>query len=340
MKICFQAHRYSDTDYINGSLVPWVDALAQKVDEVHVMTLDPHAIEPTRPNIYLAGYHRGYNRTHTLTKFFINGLRVRRKVDCFFVWQGGHYAGLVKLFGKPSFQWKSHQRVEWYQNFYSRYCNAVTFTASPKSYPGGGRVIAIGHGVDTDHFRPLGLERDIDFLILSRITRTKNIHMAISALAKCEGEYNMAVVGPTLTPQDKEYELELMEMKHRLRVNVKFYGPVIRQFVPKWLNRAKVFMNLAQVSALDRGVLEAMSCGTPILTVNECTKEVLGDVLSLLCESKYEVGAIADEMDHWMLAYQQSREKVGEKLREIVLRHHALSTLWDRILPYMKEVVK
>lgn len=267
LRVGFICHRYHDKDIINGSLVGWVDELAKRVKEVYLLTLDRPKQLPTRSNIYmnLMG-SRSTNKIKTALRF----IRITRStpVDCFFIWQGGHYPALLKLTGKPVFQWKAHPRVEWWQDLYSRYCNNITFTSTPYSYPGGGRVEVVGHGVDCEHFRPMNVQKTWDYLMVGRVSRSKKIEKA----AKLVGDKTLVCVGPCLTKDDYKYKVELYEVFAGKRIM--FLGSVTRDRMPLIYNRAKVLLNFS-VTALDRSVLEAMACGVTVHTTNKCAQYAL-----------------------------------------------------------------
>jgi glycosyltransferase involved in cell wall biosynthesis len=303
VKLCFICRKYDIDDPVNGSLITWIDELAKRIEKVYVLTLEPAETEPTRPNIELVSNSRGKNRVHTLVRFYASVLGVRaRGVDGWFVWQGGPYPILLKAVGKPVFQWKAHPRVEWWQEVCSRWCSSVTFTSTPFSYPGGGRVEVIGHGVDTELFKPDGSEKYWDYIMVGRICRSKGIEEGIE-YAHGKGLF---VIGPVLSKEDWKYYREL-------RRNTSFRdvmfrpGGVNQRVLAGYLNSSRTLLNFSQ-TALDRCVLEAMACGLEIESTN--------------------INA------NWVLATRKGRTS-----RETVVEDHDVRTVWDRILPVIKEVV-
>ncbi len=346
MRIGFQTHRYDPNDYINGCLVYWIDELAKHVDEVHVMTLDKPAIAPTRPNIFLAGHHRGRTRLHTVGRFYHNALRLASKVDCFFIWQGGHYPGLLRpvkfLTGKPQFQWKANARAEWRQKLYGRWCSDITFTSSKSSYPGGGHVEVVGQAIDTEHFRPdFGCEKEYDFVTVGRINGTKRFQHMIGALALCKEwygkDYSLAIVGPMLNEKDRHYKQDILDLIERWNVDARFVGPVTRSEMPGWIRKGRVLLNCG-VGAFDRINPEAMACGIPVISSCELTPEAMPGWSHKYIVIKHNVKLIAGRMVWLMTRGQAELDLLGTRLRYEVKRLHGLDKLWFKILPHMEDV--
>ena len=304
MRVCFICRKYDRGDPVNGGVLDWIDRLAQnpRVEEVFVLTLEPAVTRPSRAGITLVPHSRGRNRVHTLGRFYRSVMAVRGKVDAWFVWQGGLYPILLKMVGAgPIFQWKAHPRVEWWQEVCSRWCSRVTFTSTPFSYPGGGRVVVVGHGVDTEKFKPgVGVEREIDYLMVGRVTRSKRIELGVEYLG--EGE-RLVVVGPTMGEKDEGYLGELIDGCEGK--DVRFEGPKTQEELVWYMQRAKVLLNFS-TTALDRVVLEALACGVEVVSSN--------------------VNAT------WILA-----QRKGRTGRELVVEEHSVESIWDRVLPVMEE---
>lgn len=334
MKVCFQCHRYDIEDYINGSIVPWVDHLARQVEEVWVMTLDPPAHEPTRKNIKFHAFHRGKTRLQTALNVVRNTMTVAKKVDCFFIWQGGHYPILMWpasfLTGKKIFQWKAHPHIQWYRELYGRFCIHTTFTTSESSYPGGGRVVPVGQGVDVEHFKDQQLPRPFDFLTVSRITPSKGLHLMINSLAEIGRGHDLTVVGPTLTKEDEEYLMDLKRLARSRRIWVEWAGPRTRDQLPATYNLHKVYLNCS-VTAVDRSLLEAMSCGMDLITTNQCVRESMPKEVSEWVTCKRDPTAMAEKMVDRMKGPRKN-------FRDLVVKEHSVQRIWELKLPVMKEV--
>ena len=340
MRVGFQCHRYDKGDFINGSIVAWIDYLAEHVEEVRVITLDPPKSLPTRGNVYLHGFHKGRSKVHTTLNFFKNALTLAPKVDCFFIWQGGHYPGLLKpislLTGKPIFQWKAHIFTKSYQKLYSRWCSKATFTTSMSSYNGGGLVVITGQAIDTKHFQPKEVDKEWDFLSVGRMNVRKGFHVLIKGLAKAKGRYSLAIAGPCLTDLDREYEGLLRELARELKVDVRFIGPVKRTEMPWVMSKARWFAHAA-IAAVDRATLEAGACGVPVISSQRCVVEACEKAdLEIVVEVDRTPEAFAEKMDKCMGVEGLDYAMLSLDFRGLVNRDHDAGKTWQKIVPIMK----
>ncbi len=295
MKIGFVCHKFDKSDQINGSLVRWVEELARRIDQVQVMSLEDPISKPTQPNIRI---RRGCRRhSKTLTAWKVLRTAVALDVDAFFIWQGGHYPGILKTLGKPIFQWKCHPYISRAQNFYSTYISDITFTSTELSYPGGGRVEVVGHGIDTELFCPSTNQPTRDYVMAGRIASSKRIELGIEYAYAHQG--SLTIVGPVLSQEDKEYTLDLVNQVTRSGHEVRFLQGVPQRDLVDIYNNHHTMLNFSE-TALDRTVLEGMACGLSIITTNPCAQ----------------------------IAVERGIEP------------YRLSTLWDKILPLMKEVIE
>jgi glycosyltransferase involved in cell wall biosynthesis len=146
-----------------------------------------------------------------------------------------------------------------------------------------------------NHFRPLNLTRKPYFLHLGRHDLHKNIGRIIEAFAKIPDyqNYELWLVGPTdqrYTPRLKAQVLEL-----GLQEKVKFLDYLPNDVLPEVINQAIALVFPSLWEGFGFPVLEAMGCGTPVITANlSSLPEVAGEAAILV--NPYSVLEISQAM--------------------------------------------
>ena len=154
---------------------------------------------------------------------------------------------------------------------------------------------------DSNHFRPV-VENDKPrspnppyFLYIGRHDPYKNISRVISAFADLQPqrEYQLWLSGPS----DKRYTPALKKQVQELGIanQVKFLDYVPYDNLPKIISGAIALVFPSLWEGFGLPVLEAMACGTPVITSNlSSLPEVAGDAAILI--DPYKVEEITDAM--------------------------------------------
>ncbi|MDZ8053670.1 MAG: glycosyltransferase family 4 protein [Aulosira sp. ZfuVER01] len=188
---------------------------------------------------------------------------------------------------------------------------------------------------DRTHFQPLNLPTRNYFLYIGRQDAYKNVHRLISAFAalpNCQ-DYELWLVGPS----DRRYTPTLQAQVEELDITnqVKFLEYVAYSELPKIINQAIALVFPSLWEGFGLPVLEAMACGTPVITSNiSSLPEVAGDAAILI--NPYNTGEITAAMQavandsnlrsHLSTqgiarANQFSWEKTGQATAEILSRY-------------------
>ncbi|MBW4690872.1 MAG: glycosyltransferase family 4 protein [Lyngbya sp. HA4199-MV5] len=157
------------------------------------------------------------------------------------------------------------------------------------------QITSIPLAYDNQHFQFLDLPTKNYFLYLGRFAPYKNVQRAIAAFAALPNhtDYEFWLAGP---PDQRQLprlqaQIEALNLTHQ----IKFLNYVAYADLPKLINQAigLVFPSLWEGFGLP--ALEAMACGTPVITSNlSSLPEVTGEAALLV--DPYDVGAIADAM--------------------------------------------
>ncbi|MBD2494571.1 glycosyltransferase family 1 protein [Nostoc sp. FACHB-280] len=166
----------------------------------------------------------------------------------------------------------------------------VSFYKIPAS-----KITPISLAHDRTHFRHLNLQTRNYFLYIGRQDPYKNLHRLISAFAALPNhqDYELWLVGPT----DERYtpilqlQVEELDITHQ----VKFLNYVDYQELPKIINGAIALVFPSLWEGFGFPVLEAMACGTPVITSNlSSLPEVAGDAAILI--NPYNISEITEAM--------------------------------------------
>lgn len=136
---------------------------------------------------------------------------------------------------------------------------------------------------DANHFRFLNLPKHNYFLYIGRHDPHKNLHRIIAAFAALPScrDYELWLAGPS----DSRYTPALKASVDRLGITnqVKFLDYVPYNQLPTTLNSAIALVFPSLWEGFGFPVLEAMACGTPVITSNlSSLPEVAGDAALLV----------------------------------------------------------
>jgi len=148
---------------------------------------------------------------------------------------------------------------------------------------------------DREHFRPLGESTQPYFLYLGRLQPYKNLQRLITAFAALElgPEYELWISGHPDRRFLNRYQRQVRQLG--LSNRVKFLGYVPYSQLPQLLNRAIVLVFPSLWEGFGLPVLEAMACGTPVITSDRgALPEVVGD--AALTVNPYLISGLTQAM--------------------------------------------
>ncbi|MGJ3247445.1 MAG: glycosyltransferase family 4 protein [Elainellaceae cyanobacterium] len=157
------------------------------------------------------------------------------------------------------------------------------------------KITSVPLAYDEAHFRPLDLPIKPYFLYIGRSDPHKNLRRLIEAFAQisASSKYELWLVGSL----DPRYTPVLQSLAHQLGITdqIKFLDYVPYADLPILLNQAIALVFPSLWEGFGLPVLEAMGCGTPVITSN-CSSlpEVAGDAAMLV--NPYNVAELADAM--------------------------------------------
>ena len=153
---------------------------------------------------------------------------------------------------------------------------------------------------DQQHFKPLDIQQEPlnipYFLYLGRHDPHKNVNRIVEAFAnlKNQQDYHLCLAGPT----DKRYTPKLIQQAQELGIEkqLKILDYVEYEQLPIIINQALALVFPSLWEGFGFPVLEAMGCGTPVITSNiSSLPEVAGEAALLI--NPYNVEEITAVME-------------------------------------------
>ncbi len=195
------------------------------------------------------------------------------------------------------------------------------------------KLTVISNGVDTDLFSPPRERHDrdhVEFVYVGRLSVDKGVKLLVEAFREYHEENpntRLTLVGDGML---KFWMLD--EIRSGM---IRWFGSIRHEQVPEVLRTGDVFVIPQNIGGLGLSVIEAMSCGLPVVTtaIGE-TCRLLGEDEGVLVEANNRQ-ALVDAM-RLLAEDQQLRQSMGKKCREKVLRDYS----WSRQIGLLEEVYR
>jgi glycosyltransferase involved in cell wall biosynthesis len=120
--------------------------------------------------------------------------------------------------------------------------------------------------------------------------------------------------------------------EYNLESVVEFGGPVLFEKIAEAYQNADVMVNLSMTGSVDKAVLEAMSCGLPVITSNEAFNEILRSWGDLLLTPVDRPDLLAARLKSLISMSAGDRLTLGKELRREVEANHNLSKLAEMLI--------
>ncbi|MFH1820680.1 MAG: glycosyltransferase family 4 protein [Candidatus Nealsonbacteria bacterium] len=342
MKLLIITQKIDILDDNLGFFHRWVEKFAEDLEEVFVICLaqGKHNL-PENVHVFSLGKERGVFKIVQLFLLQKYLLKILPKVDGVFAHMCPIYVvasfPLVKFFRKKMVLWFLHKSVTWKLKFAAKVANGI-LTASEKScrLKDRKKIKIVGHGIDVESFKPAEKKLSSDFVVFSagRIAPSKDLETLIRAVKILVAEKKLIdlkveIAGTPLISQEKKYleKLNILVKENGLENHIKFLGGIPNYEMPGYYQKADIFINLSRTGSMDKAVLEAMACGTLILTCNEAYQNIL--------EEKYLFNKKdSRNLSEKIMNLKNSRKDVN--LRQMVVNNHSLDNLIRTIINEFK----
>jgi glycosyltransferase involved in cell wall biosynthesis len=322
-RIVFITQVVDPEDPILGAVVGKVRALAERVDEVSVLAA--RAVEGTLPEncrVRLFGAETKAARGRAFTA------ALRRELSPRPVAVVAHSVPLYAILAAPLTRpariplmlWFTHWKNSRTLALAERLSNIV-LTVDRRSFPFASRkVVAIGHGIDTDRFACVAREADgpLRVVSLGRTSPAKG-YETIARAASLAG-VELEVYGPSATDEERA------ERQRLIGLGVRVLDPVPYSEVRALLAAKDVLVNNMREGALDKIVYEAASTCMPVLASNTGFDDVLPPELWF---PRDDPAALAEKL---RTLSDMDRNALGQELRARVVSRHSAGRWADRVI--------
>lgn len=351
MTILMVTRKLDPSDWLAGFAYDWVCALAARVGRLLVITLQPGP-EATLANVAMQRMRRDEwdGRILTLMGFHRAIREWGVGADVFFAHMNPEYALLcapyARMWGKPLIFWYTHGSISWRLRLACRLSHLVLTASRESCRIERTNVRVVGHGINVDRFAyspPAdagSTEGPAVLLSVGRISPAKRIEVLIDALRILRSKGVPCVLRIAGGPGSRAQELYAEQLRVRahqqgLSDGVQWLGPVSHGSIVHQYHHAAVVLSASQTGSVDKVILEAMSCGRPVVTSNPAFREVLGSHADRLV---FRDGDSRDLAERVVGVLREDRATLGRELREIVVRNHSLDRLMDRVTGMMRQL--
>ncbi len=328
-----------EDDPILAFSVTLIARLAREAELVHVITVRAGRFRlPSNVTVCSVGRESDRGRIASIFSFYghlLHAIKKERFDICF-----AHMNPLFVALAGPVCFIQRIRIVLWYahrhQGIIARIAHFFSWRVLTTNRGGyslfSDKVVATGHMIDTDFFKPvIGLKKSASplFVSVGRVAPIKDLMTFIRAagILRDNGhQFRCVCVGPVL-PHDEVYYSALQAEVARLSLSeyFSFAGSVMRENLPFEYGRATAHVNLCPYGALDKAVLEAMACGVPSFFANDEFVSVAGRFSSGLFFKYGDPRDLARLLEKFLLSLAQDN-LVRNELRAMVVRRHSLNS--------------
>ena len=340
-------------DPILGFTTRWIQALAKRVEFIHVITMRAGKVEvPENVQVYSVGKEKGYSEPRRAVEFYRHLFRVLREdcIDACFSHMIPIFtilaAPVLKVKRIPIVTWYAHPSLTWILKLAHHLSDRMVASVAT-AYPyRKDKLVVVGQGIDTDFFCPNGSHPEEPPMILcvGRLSPVKDHPTLIRAAAllreRWQKPFRVVILGGPAGPQDEPYVHSLHRLVEELNLQdiVSFHPPVPQSALPNWYRRCTVHVNLTPTGSGDKVVWEAMACGRLCLTANEGFRETMGEYAGTLLFQYGNAESLAECLLRLLSLTFNERQSIGEYLRKRTIALHSIDRLAEKLIALLAEV--
>jgi len=334
-----------DEDVSLGFANTWIKQFSNKFENVDIITLNKSNENiGTNKKVNIYGLLKGDN-TSRISKF----LKIRKTIKeltsttsydlCF-----SHMSPLLLLMTKfyglkkfPTILWYTHPKPKEFSKkivliMSLFFCNKVV-TASNSSFPyKSNKLNVVGHAIDYEQFlNKRGKVLNKEFLILSRISKSKNLEVAIDGFLKSKfSNHNISIVGDAVSKEDVEYRNKLSK-KYELNKNVIFLGKIPHKDLPSLMNKYSFHINATPEGFYDKSVLEAISGSLFSLYANKDYEKKKKKDMHYLTKFEINQRSLSDVLNS---LYEQEDKNILRIIEygQLSVANESIQTIFERIV--------
>lgn len=188
-------------------------------------------------------------------------------------------------------------------------------------------------GVDTDLFRPTGVERENFIVGIGGIYLGKGIDRAISALGAIAASQRPELIWIG-NFSSESYQQEMEKLAKSLGVKVSFKVRITDEEIVNLLNRAAASIYTTRLEPFGFAPLEANACGTPVVAIAEGgVRETVKEGINGFLVNDDDPVAIGEAILK-LLERPDLARQIGEKAKQYVRENWTWKEALDRLEKY------
>lgn len=356
MRLIFVTQSVDAEDPILGATVAKLRALAERVDELVVITdrIGAHDL-PANVTLRTFGSRTKLGRGLKYMRALAPQLLSRRRPAAVIAHMCPIYlvlaAPLAKLVRVPLALWYTHWTIDRTLRLATMLAD-VGLSVDRRSYPlDRPKVKGIGHGIDVTQFAARSAappaNGTLRLLALGRTSPSKDFDTLVRAAARCRAEgmdLRVEIHGASSTDEERRHRLELEELiaAEGLADVIELGDPVPRSAVPALIRSFDAVVNTTrgQTSggALDKVVYETAACAVPIVACNPHFDEFLGGLPVELHFGSQDDAELARVLRAFAEAEPERRERAGKELRRRVETGHSTDSWADAVVATVRQL--
>lgn len=338
MNLLIVTQKVNKNDSNLGFFHNWILEFSKHCQKLTVICLEKGNYNlPDNVKVLSLGKEERASKIIYLWRFYKYIFKEKKNYDSVFVHMNVEYVILGswfwKLWKKKIGLWYMHKSVTSRLKIAEKLVDII-FTGSKYSFRLRSKKVKIlHHGIDSQlfSFENKDLHKPLRLLTVGRISKSKNIDLMIDVVYDLQRKENIdlefTIIGETIYDEDKEY---LKNIKNKIRdlnlQNINFFGTVVNTDLPKFYQEADIFLNFSDTGSLDKSILEALSCGTYVISSNDSSKEFLPE--GLFVERK-DRALILNKLVNLL---SQDKEDLKKDLNLFVRNNHSLDKLVIKII--------
>ena len=334
-----------DKDVSLGFTKTWTDQFSKNYENVDIITLNKPVENIEYKNVKIYGITK-YDKSSKFNKYkqiknIIQKLTIEKNYDLCFSHMSPLLIVLTRIYSKnkkiPCVLWYTHPKPKEFSKRVilrlSLFFSNKIVTASNSSFPyKSKKVNIVGHAIDYELFQSKRNNLlNKDFIILSRISKSKNIELALDSFLNSKFKNNtITIVGDSVTSQDKEYK-KFLKNRYKNNDNIIFKGKIPHNSLPTVLSNYSFHINTTALGFYDKSVLETLSAGLFNFYSNTDYNKLFSEDMITFTNFKLNKSSLTDNLN---AVYDLKEETLLEivKLGQKNASNESIETIFDRVI--------
>jgi len=195
-------------------------------------------------------------------------------------------------------------------------------------------------GIDIEKFKPIKRENSNNLLYVGRISRLKQLEIAIEAVAKLIEnkieDVRFIIIGPE---SDKNYFKELKDLIIKLNIekNVIFKGVIAHEKLISYYQNADLLLLPSAHESFGMVMVESMACGTPVAAIKGSggPDEIVDDGFNGLLNNKNNYGLNILEY----FKNNEMRNRFSKEARSKVLKEYSIEKTYKVLKKSVEDIL-